>query len=138
MPTDTPTSTPTPTATSTHTPTPTSTPDTQGPDISGLETSEEELDNHCTYCAPSCETDVYVNVVEPSGIAAVKLVYKKPGEATWNNTPMTNVGGDSYKATLNANGWNSGTLEFYVLAYDNRGNSSQSGHLMMEVQYCVY
>jgi len=82
--------------------------------------------------------DVYVNVVDPSGIAAVKLVYKKPGEATWNNMPMTNIGGDSYKATVNAHGWNSGNLEFYVLAYDNRGNSSRSGLLKTEVKYCVY
>jgi hypothetical protein len=112
--------------------------DTTGPAISGLKPSEAELDNHCTYCDPPCETDVYVNVVDPSGVAAVKLVYKKPGEATWNNMSMTQVGGDSYKATVNAHGWNSGTLEFYVRAYDNRDNASNSGHITMEVQYCVY
>ena len=82
--------------------------------------------------------DVYANVADPSGIAGVKLVYRKPGETTWNNMGMTNVGGASYKATVNAEGWNSGTLEFYVLAYDNHGNSSESGHLKTEVKYCVY
>jgi hypothetical protein len=51
---------------------------------------------------------------------------------------MTNVGGASYQTTLNADTWNSGTLEFYVTAYDNRSNYSESGHLQMEVQYCLY
>jgi len=117
---------------------PCGTPDTKGPDISGLKTSEESLDNHCMYCSPPCETDVYVNVVDPSGVAAVKLVYRKPGETTWIPSGMTNVGGASYKTTVNADGWNSGTLEFYVQAHDNHGNVSESGHLTMEVQYCLY
>ncbi|MDY7039533.1 MAG: NB-ARC domain-containing protein, partial [Chloroflexota bacterium] len=112
--------------------------DTEGPEISGLGTSEESIDNDCMNCAPLCETDVYANVVDPSGVAVVKLVYKKPGETTWHNTPMTNVGGDSYKTTLNADNWESGTLEFYVTAYDNHSNFSESGHLQMEVQYCSY
>jgi hypothetical protein len=144
--TETPTATPTgtrmPTATPTNTPTqtstPTPTPDTKGPDISGLKTSEQYLDNSCAYCNPPCETDIYVTVVDPSGIAGVKLVYKKPGVDTWNSMGMTNVGGASYEATLNANGWNSGTLEFYVRAYDTHDNASDSGYLEMEVQYCVY
>jgi hypothetical protein len=137
-PTATPTGTLMPTDRPTGTPTPSSTPDTQGADIRGLRTSEAELDNHCTYCALPCEMDVYANVADPSGIAGVKLVYRKPGETTWNNMGMTNVGGASYQATVNAEGWNSGTLELYVLAYDDHSNSSESGHLKTEVEYCVY
>lgn len=85
--------------------------------------------------------DIAVYIVDPSGVAGVKLVYKKPGETTWDNVGMTNMGGDSYKTTLNAHGWSiigsSGTLEFYVLAYDNRGNVSESGHLTRTVYYCL-
>jgi len=123
-------------------PTPTPPPpppeDKIGPDISALETHESSLDNSCSQCALPCETDVYVNVDDPSGVAGVKLVYRKPGETTWNNAGMTNAGGTTYKTTLNANGWNAGTIEFYVRAYDNRGNDSESGHLTIEVEYCLY
>jgi len=113
-------------------------PDTEGPKISGLGTNEAQLDNDCVFCSLPCQTDVYAKAVDPSGVAGVKLVYKKPGSTTWNSKAMAGVGGDSYQTTLNADKWNSGTLEFYVLAYDNRGNHSESGHLTMEVQYCLY
>ncbi len=109
--------------------------DTKGPDISGLEPNEQYLVDDCD-CSP-CEMEVYAYVVDPSGVAGVKLVYKKPGEATWNSTSMTNIGGNSYRTTLNADTWNWGTLEFYVLAYDNLGNPSESQHLTMDVYACV-
>jgi hypothetical protein len=109
--------------------------DTQGPDISDLDTTEPYLLDDCD-CSP-CEMEVSVNVVDPSGVAGVKLVYKRPGETTWQNKSMTNVGGNTYETTLNADTWNWGTLEFYVLAYDNRGNSSESSHLQIEVYACV-
>jgi hypothetical protein len=117
---------------------PCATPDTKGPDISGLEASEEELDNDCTYCDPPCEMDVYVNVVDPSGVKWVKLIYIEPGETTEIPAGMTNGGGASYETTLNADDWSQGTLEFYVRASDNHDNISESKHLTMMVFACVY
>ena len=87
-------------------------------------------------CGP-CEMEVYAEVTDPSGVAGVKLVYKGPKETTWQSKPMTNTGGTSYRTTLNPDNWNWGTLEFYVLAYDNRGNPSESLHLKMDVHACV-
>lgn len=118
-------------------------PDTQGPDISGLQTSPSGLYlyNNCNwipdYCSP-CEMYIAVYVVDPSGVAGVKLVYRKPGETTWNSMGMTSMGGASYKATLNADDWNKGTLRFYVQAYDSRGNSSKSGQLTRTILQCTY
>jgi hypothetical protein len=109
--------------------------DTKGPDISGLETNEPYLLDDCD-CGP-CEMEVYAEVTDPSGVAGVKLVYKRPKETTWQSKPMTNIGGTSYRTTLNSDNWNWGTLEFYVLAYDNRGNPSESLHLKMDVYACV-
>jgi hypothetical protein len=110
--------------------------DTTGPYISGLEVSEELLHNeNCDYC--SCETDVDVNVTDPSGVAEVELVYIKPGETTERTKLMANIGGDSYNTTLNSDPWNSGTLEFWTRARDNKGNISESSHRKMDVKACV-
>jgi len=108
-------------------------PDTKGPDISGLKTIQE-IRNKCS--CPPCQTDVDVNVADPSGVAEVTLFYKKPGETTWRTKLMTNVGGASYRTTLNAQGWTPGTLQFRVRASDNRGNSSTSELRTMTISTC--
>ena len=108
-------------------------PDTKGPDISGLKTIQE-IRNKCS--CPPCQTDVDVNVADPSGVAEVTLFYKKPGETTWRTKLMTNVGGASYRTTLNAQGWTPGTLQFRVRASDNRGNSSTSELRTITISTC--
>jgi hypothetical protein len=111
--------------------------DTTGPDISGLKASEDPIyNNKCSSCP--CETDVDVNVTDPSGVAEVRLVYIRPGETTKRTKLMANVGGTSYRTTLDAATWpDRGTLEFYVQAYDSRGNPSESLHLKIDVKACV-
>jgi hypothetical protein len=111
--------------------------DTQGPDISGLMSSEETIDYSCDYCPLPCKTDISANVTDDSGVAWVKLIYKPPKEGE-RSGGMANVGGASYKATVNANGWDAGTLEYWVRAMDNRGNVSESGHRTITVEACVY
>jgi hypothetical protein len=112
-------------------------PDTQGPDISGLKSSEGSIDYSCQYCPLPCKTDISANVTDQSDVAWVKLIYKPPGEGE-RSGGMNNVGGASYKATVNANGWNAGNLEFWVRAQDNKGNVSESGHSKIKVEDCVY
>jgi hypothetical protein len=112
-------------------------PDTQGPDISGLKSSEGAIDYSCEHCPLPCKTDISANVTDDSGVAWVKLIYKPPKEGE-RSAGMANVGGSTYRATINANGWNAGTLEFWVRAQDNKGNVSESGHSTIKVEDCVY
>jgi hypothetical protein len=112
-------------------------PDTQGPDISGLKSSEGSIDYSCDHCPLPCKTDISANVTDDSGVAWVKLIYKPPKEGE-KSGGMANAGGASYKATINANGWNAGTLEFWVRAQDNKGNVSESGHSKIKVEDCVW
>jgi hypothetical protein len=112
-------------------------PDTQGPDISGLKSSEGSIDYSCEHCAIPCKTDISANVTDKSGVAWVKLIYKPPNQEE-RSGGMANIGGASYKATINANGWSAGTLEFWVRAQDNKGNVSESGHRTLTVEDCVW
>jgi hypothetical protein len=52
-------------------------PDTQGPDISALKSSEDSIDYSCDYCSPPCKTEISVKVTDKSGVAWVKLIYKR-------------------------------------------------------------
>ena len=112
-------------------------PDTQGPDISGLKSSEGSIDYSCDHCSPPCKTDISANVTDDSGVAWVKLIYKPPNQGE-RSGGMNKVGGSTYRATVNANGWNAGTLEFWVRAQDNKGNISESGHRTITVEDCVW
>ena len=112
-------------------------PDTQGPDISGLKSSEGSIDYSCDHCSPPCKTDISANVTDDSGVAWVKLIYKPPNQGE-RSGGMNKVGGSTYRATINANGWNAGTLEFWVRAQNKKDNVSESGHRTITVEDCVW
>jgi hypothetical protein len=113
-------------------------PDTSGPTIADLSPSARQIDNDCNYCSLPCEVDITVHVDDPSGVEVVKLVYLPPGESAWQSGGMAALGGNSYGDTLNAGGWHSGELRFYVEARDVFGNVSYSAERVISVEVCLF
>jgi len=148
-PTYTPTP-PTPTLTDTPTPsTPTPTPDIVGPTISDITESDDPIYWPTSNCPPDHVT-ISAFVSDPSGVSGVKLIYRVVGtvEGSWQALPMSHPGTGTYKATVGAgelenslNPPSSGTpatLEYYIRAFDGRGNHSVSLIDTVMIQYCVY
>jgi len=157
QPTATATSTSTHTATpitpspiSTRTPTVTPTPitppsDTSGPSLTNVSHSPDSIFDGIT-CGPTSAT-ISVSATDPSGISKVELYYravKSSQQGQWQTLIMSATGGGIYQATLGtaelsaslAN-YSPGNVEYYVKAWDSRGNPSQSGSRTFEVRYCL-
>jgi hypothetical protein len=124
--------------------------DTTGPDISGITESDDPIYHPPTYCDPD-QVTVGASVSDPSGVAAVKLTYRVVAggnEGGWQALPMNQTGQTMYEATVGSEELErsldpptagaSGTLQYYVQAFDGKGNRSQSPTGTVTVGYCLY
>jgi hypothetical protein len=155
-PTTTPTDTPTPTEkptftpTPTITPTPTATPDTTGPTISGITESDDPI-----YSSPPCDPNqvtIRASVVDPSGVSGATLMYRVVDgsrQGGMEDLTMTQTGTDTYEATVGSDQLKdslnpplssmvAATLEYYIQAYDSKGNRSDSPIGTVIVNYCLW
>ncbi len=151
-PPPTPTLRPTPTPELKPTPTPelkpTPTPDTSGPSVTKLFASPA-----ISYYGNSCTSrDVSVtfgaNVSDPSGISKVEVWYRYEGAggaSGWWSLTLTDGGGGAYRASLDNNkgpladntlNGGDGMIRWYLLATDGVGNITDSGRLLITLQYC--
>ena len=139
LPTLSPTLTsPPPTATSTIPP------DTTPPNISNLQASVDPIVEEP--CQPDSVT-ISAQVSDPSGLSQVKLYYRviKGGQnGTWQTPAMGAAGGDKYQLTLgpgqfkaSMNPYGGSILQYYVKAWDNKGNIAQSSSGNVHIQVCV-
>lgn len=125
--------------------------DTVGPSIPYIKRSSDKI----TW-PPGCPTSritIEAPVHDPSGVSGVKLVYRVvEGNrvGSWQAKGMTLIATDYYSAIIESKDLElslrpplssaqaKGTLEVYILAYDNRGNKTQTNIVTFEVFYCVY
>ena len=99
-----------------------------------------------TPCQPDSVT-ISAQVSDPSGLSEVKLYYRvvKGGQnGTWQTPAMGAVGGDKYQLTLgpgqfkaSMNPYGGSILQYYVKAWDNKGNIAQSASGNVHIQVCV-
>jgi len=134
LPTATFTSTPRPIPpTSTFTPTPI---DRSGPSINRVVPSASVF-YRTSGCGPT-SINVTANINDPSGVTNVRLRYRLGTSGAFANTPMNSIGGNDYRATVNASDVSGvGTLQFYVTAQDGAGNSTQSATSSVSLAACV-
>jgi LysM repeat protein len=152
----TPTFTPSPTPSITPSPTlgtPTPTPDTTGPVIFDITESDDPIYWPQKYCPPD-QVTILAFVSDPSGVAGVKLTYRvvrAQFEGDWQALPMRHpdtgeyTGSGKFEATVDADALEAnveppapGTLEYYIQAFDDIGNRSQSSTGSVTIEYCVY
>ena len=165
LPTPTSTSSPTPSITPSPTPsvtpsptpsiTPSPTPDTTGPTISDVTASDDPIYWPPEYCLPD-QVTISAFVSDPSGVSGVKLTYRVVGvqqEGSWQSLPMshpgtgTHTGPGTFEATVDAEALGvsldppsygePATLEYYIQAFDDKGNRSESATGTVIVQYCL-
>jgi hypothetical protein len=119
--------------------------DTSGPSLTNVSHSPDSIFDGIT-CGPTSAT-ISVSATDPSGISKVELYYrvvKSSQQGQWQTLIMSATGGGIYQATLGiaelsaslAN-YSPGNVEYYVKAWDSRGNPSQSGSRTFEVRYCL-
>jgi len=135
----------------TRTPTPTTKPpteappDTSGPSVTNLSHSPNEIFDGSTCGAVSA--NIQVKAGDPSGISKVELTYrvvKGPKAGVWRTLNMSHAGGKQYQGTLgfaelqaSMASYGGGIVEYYVKAWDSKGNVSQSGTQSFEVKICL-
>ncbi len=142
-PTDTPTLTPTYTPRP-PTDTPTPRPDTTPPSINNLASSENPIS------VPPCQPDsttLSAKVSDTSGLSEVKLYYrviKGSEKGSWQILLMNNTGGKNYQVTVGPNQLKASKdpyagliLQYYVKAWDTKGNFAESKSGNVQIQYCV-
>lgn len=125
--------------------------DTTGPSIPYLNRSGDRImwPSGC----PASRLTISAPVSDPSGVSGVKLIYRvSEGRriGSWQNKGMTMVGTDYWSVTIEArdlelslnppltSASSEGTLEIYLLAYDNLGNKTQTNIVTFKVLYCVW
>jgi len=119
--------------------------DTSGPSLTNVSHSPDSIFDGIT-CGPTSAT-ISVSATDPSGISKVELYYrvvKSSQQGQWQTLIMSATGGGIYQAKLGtaelsaslAN-YSPGNVEYYVKAWDSRGNPSQSGSRTFEVRYCL-
>jgi len=123
---------------------PTIPPDTTPPNISNLQASVDPIVEEP--CQPDSVT-ISAQVSDPSGLSQVKLYYRvvKGGQnGTWQTPAMGAAGGDKYQLTLgpnqlkaSMNPYGGSILQYYVKAWDNKGNIAQSSSGNVHIQVCV-
>jgi hypothetical protein len=141
----TPTRTPPPRPTST----PTATPDTTGPTITNVAASADLISWPPPYCSPN-QVTISATIRDTAGVSGVKLTYRVfegTRQGSWQALDMRQRATDTYagtigdaelKASLNPPVQLRATLEYYVQAFDGRGNRSQSSTSTVRVEYCIY
>ncbi len=126
---------------------PSPTPDVQGPNIAAISKSVESIYDGTT-CGVASNT-INASITDPSGVSEVVLWYRasknspaKTGE--WRSIAMTKTSGNSYQALLGVTQLTSsltlytdGTVEFYIIAKDGIGNTTQSGTLTFVTILCL-
>jgi hypothetical protein len=134
LPTATFTSTPRPIPpTSTFTPTPS---DRSGPSVNRVAPSVSVFYDK-SGCGPT-SFNVTANITDPSGVTNVHLWYRSASARVFTNMPMSTIGGNDYRATVNASNVSGlGAVQFYVTAQDGVGNSSQSATGSVSLSACV-
>jgi len=71
---------------------------------------------------------ISVTVTDPHGVKGVQLFYQLEGEDDWKTIDMTNVGGDTWSATVPPSDLEDGKLLlYYIVAVDNNGNTQEYG-----------
>jgi hypothetical protein len=132
-----------PTAFPTVPPSPTPVPDTTGPALSNLTASPASIS------FSPCQNTVTISVTasDPSGVAAVRLWYDPPGATFgWQSKLMSLVSGTTtsgiWRTTVTSGtGWESGSLSYYVVGTDTRGNSRQlpagAPYPSVPVTFCI-
>jgi hypothetical protein len=125
-------------------PTPTPVPDTSGPSITDISTSETPVYYPITRCGATTLT-ITAKVEDPSGVKNVTLTYRyKTSRHTgaWRTVSMTLVEG-VYSATIDVGSealpdmnYLNGTLDYKISAGDNLGNESETSLRSVTVLYC--
>ena len=122
-------------------------PDTQGPTISAITKSAESIYDGTT-CGVASNT-ISASVSDPSGVGEVVLWYRTSknspvASGEWRSITMTKISGNTYQAVLGTTQLSSslalytdGTVEFYIISKDGKGNTTQSGILTFITVFCL-
>jgi hypothetical protein len=119
--------------------------DTTGPALSGLSNTPGSIWDGSS-CGPTTAT-ISVTAADASGVTQVELHYrvvKGSEQGHWRVVSMTSAGGDSYSTVLGVAEltasltlYGGGTVEYWVMATDSRGNSAQTGTATFAAQLCL-
>lgn len=119
--------------------------DTAGPSVSGIDESADPI-----AWPPNCprrEVTISANITDPSGVSAAKLTYRViegSRQGSWQAIGMSHAG-NRYSATVTAQALqislnppveNLATLQYYIQAFDTRGNQSQTSTGTVTIEYC--
>jgi len=119
--------------------------DTEGPSVSGIDESADPI-----AWPPNCprrEVTISANITDPSGVSAAKLTYRVvegSRQGSWQAIGMSHAG-NRYSATVTAQALqislnppveNLATLQYYIQAFDTRGNQSQTSTGTVTIEYC--
>jgi len=122
-------------------------PDTTPPTITKIAESDDLIYNYYT-CGPTSVT-IAAWVNDLSGVWKVELNYRVvrgSDQGQWRVLGMGPAGGDKYQATLGLNElkasldppvYSTSTIEYYIKAWDTRGNMAQSGILTVTLKACL-
>jgi len=118
--------------------------DTAGPDVSGIGHSPAFIWDGAS-CGATTAT-INAQVSDASGLSEVVLHYRalrSPKGGVWRTLGMSVAGGGTYQATLGPSEltaslalYGGGSVEYYIVAVDTKGNSSQSGTGSFEAKLC--
>lgn len=129
-------------ATPTHTPSP----DNLGPELTNISESFDQV-----YDGPQCgvtANTISVRASDPSGIGSVTLWFRAkkttPAQTgAWRSITMTSTGSGNYQGTLGIPELTSslglyadGIVEYYIIATDSKGNSTQSPTSTFDTVMC--
>jgi hypothetical protein len=122
--------------------------DTAGPVISNVDAQPATIFDN-----PSCGPDraqVTASVTDAgSGVKRVDIYYKvvkqQAQSGQWVSQKMQAAGGSAYsfylgsaELTLSLQLYGGGSVQYYLVAVDNAGNSSQSGTAAFQAQTCIF
>ncbi len=117
--------------------------DSNPPEINNISHTPQEIWNYST-CGPDAFT-IQAEVSDPSGVESVQVhlrVVKDGTPGAWVTTSMASSG-NTYQAQVNPDLLKSsmdkyrGTVEYYLTANDNEGNSAQSSTHSIPVNDCL-
>ncbi|MBI3243312.1 MAG: hypothetical protein HYZ49_13560 [Chloroflexi bacterium] len=100
--------------------------DTVGPDFDSIAASSAVFAK--SDCKPTSIT-VTATITDPSGVTQVVLWYRVGAAQSFTPIELESLGNDKYRATvrgLDVPGSEYGPWEFYIVAEDGAGNTSQS------------
>ncbi len=122
--------------------------DTSGPTISNITESNDPI-KWPPQCMPN-QVTISAFVSDPSGVGMVKLNYRVvegSRQGTWRSEGMSLTGTSIYATTIIASELQASlnppvnkvsTLEYYIQAFDTKGNQSTSPTRTVRIDYCLY